>query len=125
MGADTMRQEELFTEIPTAIVLGISLKFLRVDKDYSQAGEPQQLAIVWSRGKVRAVGIQRKGTRVCRDCGEEKDINEFARNGMYRRHSCKACALKVWINEHKDRRREPEDRDVVDASMTGWLCRRW
>ena len=45
-------------------------------------------------------------TKICTDCGEEKDINCFYKKGKYYRRQCKPCQeerRKTYINSEKGR----------------------
>ena len=40
--------------------------------------------------------------RLCRICGETKPLEDFAKQGKYRKHSCKKCHSKRVIQYYKD-----------------------
>lgn len=71
----------------------------------------------WRRKKQASQGYKARGTRTrneamatrekpvettrtCKDCGETKPIDEFAKNGTYRKKVCKAC-YSLYVSEGK------------------------
>lgn len=38
-------------------------------------------------------------TRICKICGQEKQIEDFAKNGKYRRHICKKCETEEVLQK--------------------------
>lgn len=49
--------------------------------------------------------------RTCRHCGIDKPLADFVRNGIYRRHECRAC-WRQYVRQQRQR--------VVVAIDWGW-----
>ncbi len=61
----------------------------------------------WRDSKVkRHANKPAETSRICKTCGEEKPIEDFPKNGKYRKRSCKSCYSSLVA--HKRTGRKPK-----------------